>query len=101
MIRRFRPARFRGALAGVAVLFVTSAHPQPGDDVGTLIRQVEQLVQTGKYAEGTEVALRALALQGKALGPDHPDVARTQDTLATLYRIQRRYADAEQSLKKS
>jgi hypothetical protein len=85
----------------MAVLFVTSAHPQSGDDVGNLIRQVEQLVQTGKYAEGTEAALRALALQEKALGPDHPEVARIQDTLATLYRIQRRYADAEQSLKKS
>jgi tetratricopeptide (TPR) repeat protein len=86
---------------GVVLLAATSAHPQSSDDVGTLNRQIEQLVQTGKYAEATEVALRALATQEKVLGPDHLDVAKIEDTLATLYRIQRRYPDAEQSLKKS
>jgi tetratricopeptide (TPR) repeat protein len=88
-------------LVGAVLLAVTSAHPQSGDDVGTLNSRIEQLVRTGKYAEATEVALRVVAMQEKALGPDHPDVAKAQDTLATFYRIQRRYDDAEQVLKAS
>ena len=31
----------------------------------------------------------------KALGPDHPDVARSLNNLAVLYYEQGRYADAE------
>jgi tetratricopeptide (TPR) repeat protein len=101
MMRRFGGATLWGALAGMILLAATAAHPQSSDDLATLDRQIEQLFKTGKHAEATEVALRVLAMQEKALGPDHLEVAKVQDTLATLYRIQRRYADAEQILKKS
>jgi tetratricopeptide (TPR) repeat protein len=94
-------APFWGALVGVVLLAATPAHPQSSDDIGTLNRQIEQLVQAGKYAEAAEVASRAVAMQEKALGPAHPDVAEIQSNLATFYRIQRRYDDAEQVLKKS
>jgi tetratricopeptide (TPR) repeat protein len=101
MMVRMGRAPFWGALVGVVLLAATPAHSQSSDDVGTLNRQIEQLVQAGKYAEAAEVASRVVAMQEKTLGPAHPDVAKIQNTLATFYRIQRRYDDAEQVLKKS
>ena len=44
---------------------------------------------------------RALAIREKALGPDHPDVAKSLNNLAGLYREQGRYADAEPLFKRS
>ena len=44
---------------------------------------------------------RSLAIQEKAVGPDHPDVARSLNNLARLYATQGRYADAEPLLKRS
>ena len=39
--------------------------------------------------------LRALAISGKSLGPDHPDTAAHLSSLAELYRVQGLYAKAE------
>lgn len=39
-----------------------------------------------KYAEAKLLAERALAVQEKALRPDHPDIAKTLDTLAGIYK---------------
>ena len=44
---------------------------------------------------------RSLAIREKALGPDHPDVARSLNNLAELYDDQGRYADAEPLYKRS
>ena len=38
---------------------------------------------------------RALAIDERALGPEHPDVARNLSNLAMLYRVQGKYAEAE------
>jgi tetratricopeptide (TPR) repeat protein len=43
----------------------------------------------------------SLAVYAKALGPDHPDVARSLYNLANVYLAQRRYADAEPLHKRS
>jgi tetratricopeptide (TPR) repeat protein len=42
-----------------------------------------------------------LAINKKALGPDHPDVAGSLNNLAELYRAQGRYAEAEPLHKRS
>ena len=42
-----------------------------------------------------------MAINEKALGPDHPDVARSLNNLAALYETQGRYADAEPLYKRS
>ena len=38
---------------------------------------------------------RALAIEEKALGPEHPDVATSLNNLAELYRDQGKYGEAE------
>ena len=48
----------------------------------------------GRYAEAEPLYKRALAIDEKALGPDHPDVALSLNNLAALYDNQGRYADA-------
>ena len=49
----------------------------------------------GRYADAEPLYKRSLAIYEKALGPDHPDVARSLNDLALLYAKQGRYADAE------
>ena len=49
----------------------------------------------GRYAEAEPLFQRALTIREQALGPDHPDVAWSLNSLAELYRAQGRYAEAE------
>jgi len=44
---------------------------------------------------------RALAVDEKALGPTHPDVARDLSNLATLYAAAGRYLEAEQLMRRA
>ena len=55
----------------------------------------------GRYADAEPLYKRSLAIQEKALGPDHPDVATSLNNLAVLYQEQGRYADAEPLYKRS
>jgi tetratricopeptide (TPR) repeat protein len=55
-----------------------------GDDPAeakALDEQVDKLYQQGRYAEAIPLAIRALAIHEKALGPDHPNVAALYDSL--------------------
>jgi tetratricopeptide (TPR) repeat protein len=47
-----------------------------------------------RYAEAEPLYKRALAIYEKALGSDHPEVARSLNNLAILYQNQARYIDA-------
>jgi tetratricopeptide (TPR) repeat protein len=49
----------------------------------------------GFYAEAGPYYDRALAIQEKALGAEHPEVATTLNNLAGLYHAQGKYAEAE------
>jgi tetratricopeptide (TPR) repeat protein len=51
--------------------------------------------EAGHYLAAEEPLTRALALREQALGPDHPDVARSLNNLALLYNHQGRYAEAK------
>jgi tetratricopeptide (TPR) repeat protein len=54
------------------------------------------LYQTqGQYAQAEPLYMRALAIDEKALGADHPDVARDLNNLAALYRAMNRDDAAE------
>ena len=55
----------------------------------------------GRYAEAEPLYKRALAIDEKALGPDHPDVAQSLNNLAALYDDQGRYAEAEPLYKRA
>jgi hypothetical protein len=49
-----------------------------------LDEQVVQLYQAGRYAEAATLVQRILAIQEKALGPEHPDVATSLDYLSDI-----------------
>src|SRR5262245_16834856 len=55
----------------------------------------------GKYAEAEPLYQRTLAINEKALGRNHPDVATTLNNLADLYRSQGKYAEAEPLFERS
>ena len=50
----------------------------------------------GRYADAEPLFKRALAIQEKALGPDHLDVANSLNNLAKDYWERGRYEDADQ-----
>ena len=49
----------------------------------------------GQYADAEPLFERALTILEKMLGPNHPSVATSLETLAGLYRFQGRHAEAE------
>ncbi len=49
----------------------------------------------GEFVTAASLHRRALAIEEKALGPDHPDVGRHLNNLALVYWDQGRYAEAE------
>ncbi len=49
----------------------------------------------GKYAEAEPLVKRALAIQEKALGPQHPNVAQGLENYAALLRKTGRTAEAD------
>ena len=55
----------------------------------------------GRYVDAEAFSKRSLAIREKALGPDHPDVAASLNSLAAMYQVQGRYADAEPLYKRS
>ncbi len=83
-----------------ATLIVTSFAGAPvlaqqEDEAAALSKRIVELYQAGKFAEAIPIARRALAIQEKALGPNHPGVADMLGSLALLYGKQGRYAEAE------
>ena len=84
-----------------ALLWWSSASPAFAQDQAAqlaeakrLDEQVIQLYQAGRYAEAVTLVQRILAIQEKALGPDHPDVATSLNKLALLYQAQGDYRSA-------
>jgi tetratricopeptide (TPR) repeat protein len=71
---------------------VLAAH---GDDPLILNNLGVVLAAEAKYSEAESLDQRALAINERALGREHPDVARDLNNLATLYSQQGKYAEAE------
>ncbi len=64
-------------------------------EADALSRKVEALYRSGRYAEAIVLAEKAIALREKALGPEHPDTAKSLNNLAELYYWMGAYAKAE------
>ncbi len=64
-----------------------------------LNQQVIQLYQQGNYPEAISLAEKVLAIYEKALGSDHPDVAKSLNNLATLYNLRGNYTRHGQKLR--
>src|SRR5271157_1049177 len=65
------------------------------DDPAALNGTARSLMQAGDYSGAEPLFRRALAIDEKALGPDHPDVARDLNNLAMLLYARGDYAGAE------
>src|SRR5262249_28197310 len=55
----------------------------------------------GRAADAEPYYRRSLAIEEKARGPEHPNVAALYDNLATVCHAQRKYDEAEQSYKRA
>ena len=66
-----------------------------------LTSEAMKLYNSGDYAQGVEVAKRALKVAQQNDGPDHPNVALGLSNLAELYEAQKEYAKAEPLYKRS
>jgi tetratricopeptide (TPR) repeat protein len=66
-----------------------------GIDWDTLNKEVMDPYRAGKYDQAVAVAQKALQVAEQNVGPDHPDVARSLENLAALYRATKRDTEAE------
>jgi tetratricopeptide (TPR) repeat protein len=71
------------------------------DEATALELRVRELRKEGKTEEALPLARQALALREQALTPGHADVNRSLKSLAELYEVQGRYAEAEPLYKRS
>ena len=94
-IRRVHPI----ALA-IWLILGTPASSQSGADFSSLYQQALQLYRSGKHAEATPIAERAVAVAEQS-GAEHRDVAFALNFLGLLYAAQGRYADAEPAYKRA
>ena len=60
-----------------------------------LNNQVQALHREGKYLDAAIFADQVLEIHEKILGPEHPDTARSLNSLAALYKSHTNYAAAE------
>src|SRR5438046_1200583 len=79
----------RGVALVFLGIFVASVAPGVAQAQGSiepekLDSQVLKLLQSGKYAEATEIAKRSLALKEELYGRDHPEVATALINLGLL-----------------
>ena len=56
-----------------------------GSQWATLISEVWSLYRQGHYDRAVVVAKKAVKIAEKAVGPDHPDVATSLNSLAVMY----------------
>jgi tetratricopeptide (TPR) repeat protein len=65
------------------------------DDPDLLNQRVVKLYQERKYHEAIPIAKKVLAIEKRALGPNHPNTATSLNNLAALYDAMGDYAKAE------
>jgi tetratricopeptide (TPR) repeat protein len=89
--------RFRYAEAGRLYREAAELVPEaePLRRATYLDRAANALREGGRYAEAEPLLRRALAIDERSLGPDHPSVARDLNNLAVLLRATNRLAEAE------
>ncbi|WP_437841988.1 tetratricopeptide repeat protein [Sorangium sp. So ce1153] len=67
----------------------------PLEEAARLNARIVELERAGRYDEALPLARRALELREQALGPEHPDVAQSLNSLAGLLQAKGDYAAAE------
>lgn len=77
------------------------AAAQRPDDTMIMNNLGLSLMLAGSYDNTEPLFKRALAINEKALGPNHPDVATSLNNLAGLYKSQGKYTEAEPLYKRA
>ena len=72
-----------------------------GTEWEILTQEAMELHRTGRYDRAVVVAKKALEVAQKNVGPNHPDVATSLNSLALLYYTQGHYAAAEPLYKRA
>jgi tetratricopeptide (TPR) repeat protein len=101
---RFGSVALIAAMVQVSLISPTSAQTTSAQTAGeaqTLVEKIEELKNSGWYAEAIPLQQRHLAITEMALGPNHPDVVQSLNNLGRLYGRQGRYADAESLYKRA
>lgn len=92
------------AMASVSLVLPQPAQSQPPatESLSTKLSEAQQLHEqsvklreAGQYREAQQLAERALVLWEQALGPEHPEVAKSLNNLALLYSYRGDYREAE------
>jgi CHAT domain-containing protein/tetratricopeptide (TPR) repeat protein len=89
------------ALTVALSLLPIPAHARPAEDAYALNQQGMAFMNKGDYKNAAQVLERSAELYRKALGPNHPFVAKALRVLALVYHLQHRNADAEPLLQRS
>ena len=95
------------ALVGYAIVALTLlalsswARGQSVDNAHALDEQAIELFRAGKFKKALDLSEQALALREKMLGPNDPDLAESLGTVAKLYMLEGRLADAEPYLSRA
>jgi CHAT domain-containing protein/Tfp pilus assembly protein PilF len=82
-------------LVVLGVVPVAGAQEGSLQEAEALNQQVLQFYQQGRFTDAIPLAQRALAMREKALGPEHPDTAKSLNNLAALYEATGAYGQAE------
>jgi CHAT domain-containing protein/Tfp pilus assembly protein PilF len=93
-------SKYKNAAAGqyriqVIELGVATENDRALHEASKLNTEFNRLYRAGKYDEARVLCERVLEIREKALGQDHPDVARTVTNLANIYNLKGDYAKAE------
>lgn len=94
--RLYEEGRYKEAIP-VAKRAILLAEDRDGEHAGVadILNQLAVLYkQLGRYAEAEPLYLRALRIQEKTLGNNHPEVAASLNNLAVLYEVQGHYIKA-------
>jgi len=91
------PTAFLLLLLTTPLVFSQSA----GIEWDILNEEVRELSRTGKYDRAVVVAKKVLEIAEKNVGPNHPAVATSLNSLAWLYLTQGQYAQAEPLFKRA
>jgi tetratricopeptide (TPR) repeat protein len=88
-------------LFGLILFFSGLRTSAQGQDWGKLTADARATHLRGDDAGAATLYKRALAIQVKVLGPNHPQVAASLNNLAVLYQDESQYAQAEPLYKRA
>jgi tetratricopeptide (TPR) repeat protein/CHAT domain-containing protein len=102
VMRKIKSVGLIAVLASALLVALSiTVQAQQQDNPIELHKKANELQAAGKYAEAIPYARRALEIEERRSGPNHPNVGTLLNNLAELYRIQGRYSDAEPLYKRS